>query len=285
MSDFFLCLFYIIASLLVVCYLQPWFIIALIPILAAYLLTMEYYRRTSRELGRLVSISSSPVNAQFQETMQGVSVIRAFDKQEQMREEIEEMMKEVVKANCAQQFSFRWLGVRVDMIGNLIYVVISLLFILTRGKMEAGMIGLTFMYASYITGDINWFVRASTTLEAEMNKVERLIHYSNTPSERPIFREILKSKETSLEDTHSPLLFEEIEETFHGEENKCILSVDDPRGREWPFEGKIEFDSVFMKYSEEGKNVLEDVSFTILPKEKIGIVGRTGAGKVLFFFF
>lgn len=47
----------------------------------------------------------------------------------------------------------------------------------------------------------------------------------------------------------------------------------------WPSDGKIEFRNVFYKYFSEAEPVLRDLSFVIKPKEKIGIVGRTGAGK------
>ena len=89
------------------------------------------------------------------------------------------------------------------------------------------------------------------------------------------------------ESQETPLMLEEIETAnfFGEEEENYILSTRDPNGRSWPSEGKIEFDSVFMKYSKEGKDVLQNVSFVINPKEKVGIVGRTGAGKVSLLFF
>jgi ATP-binding cassette subfamily C (CFTR/MRP) protein 4 len=84
------------------------------------------------------------------------------------------------------------------------------------------------------------------------------------------------------EDSGSPFLFEEIEEADLQEE-KWINSLEDPNGRNWPSEGRIEFENVFMKYSKEGKEVLQSVSFSVNSREKVGIVGRTGAGKVFFF--
>jgi len=48
-------------------------------------------------------------------------------------------------------------------------------------------------------------------------------------------------------------------------------------------QGKILFDTVSVKYQESLENVLNDFSFEIKPREKIGIVGRTGAGKSTVF--
>ena len=65
----------------------------------------------------------------------------------------------------------RWLAVRIEMIGNLIYVSIALLFCFTRGNFEAGVVGLALMYGSSVTGNMNWFVRTFTMLETNMNRV------------------------------------------------------------------------------------------------------------------
>ncbi|KAJ3073010.1 hypothetical protein HDU99_002054, partial [Rhizoclosmatium hyalinum] len=62
------------------------------------------------------------------------------------------------------------------------------------------------------------------------------------------------------------------------------VQVEDDNGqqklpRNWPTEGSIEFKGVTMRYSPHLPVVLDDVSFKIRQKEKIGIVGRTGSGK------
>lgn len=47
----------------------------------------------------------------------------------------------------------------------------------------------------------------------------------------------------------------------------------------WPECGKIEFQNVFFRYSMDSEPVLRGLSFNVNPKEKISVVGRTGAGK------
>jgi ATP-binding cassette subfamily C (CFTR/MRP) protein 4 len=49
--------------------------------------------------------------------------------------------------------------------------------------------------------------------------------------------------------------------------------------KSWPTNGKIYFNKISMKYTQNGPFVLYNVSFKIQAGEKIGIVGRTGAGK------
>lgn len=50
-------------------------------------------------------------------------------------------------------------------------------------------------------------------------------------------------------------------------------------GKEWPRKGDIQFDNLTLKYSANGKPVLKKLTVSIKSEEKIGIVGRTGAGK------
>lgn len=49
--------------------------------------------------------------------------------------------------------------------------------------------------------------------------------------------------------------------------------------KDWPESGHIEFRDYSVAYNEKGGLVLRNLSAQIKPKEKIGIVGRTGAGK------
>eukprot|EP01042_Synura_sphagnicola_P023106 gene23106-29453_t len=54
----------------------------------------------------------------------------------------------------------------------------------------------------------------------------------------------------------------------------------DPKsGLVWPTNGAIVFDNVCLRYRPDTPRVLDGVTFAVLPREKIGIVGRTGAGK------
>ena len=48
---------------------------------------------------------------------------------------------------------------------------------------------------------------------------------------------------------------------------------------EWPQEGRVEFSDIELRYAPDEKDVLHNLSFKTEPREKVGIVGRTGAGK------
>ena len=52
-------------------------------------------------------------------------------------------------------------------------------------------------------------------------------------------------------------------------------------GDKWPFRGEIVFNNVKLRYRPEAPLALNDINVDIRPGEKIGIVGRTGAGKLV----
>lgn len=63
-------------------------------------------------------------------------------------------------------------------------------------------------------------------------------------------------------------------------EDDVVKKTDDPHKKaNWPQKGEIEFQNASMKYREGLEPSIEDLSFTVQPNMKVGIVGRTGAGK------
>lgn len=107
-----------------------------------------------------------------------------------------------------------------------------------------GNVGLAITQAIGLTGMFQWGMRQSTELENQMTSVERVVEYSTIE--------------------HEP----ELEST-----------PDRKPPPSWPEKGKVEFKHVFLKYFPQDPFVLKDLNFTIEPKQKVGIVGRTGAGK------
>ncbi|KAG8259190.1 Multidrug resistance-associated protein 4 [Homalodisca vitripennis] len=107
-----------------------------------------------------------------------------------------------------------------------------------------GNVGLAITQAIGLTGMFQWGMRQSAELENQMTSVERVLEYTNVEKEPPL---------ESAPDKKPPA--------------------------NWPEEGKITFSRVYMTYSPNDPPVLKNLSFTIASKEKVGIVGRTGAGK------
>ncbi|KAF0977347.1 hypothetical protein FDP41_003339 [Naegleria fowleri] len=236
------CLFQVIGTLLLIGSVNYLFLIPIFPILFIYYYIQKYYRSTSRELKRLDSISRSPLFAHFGETLTGVATIRAYRRKEDFMRENEKLLDRNNKAYFAQLVSQRWLAFRLELVGALIVLFAALSGVI--GGSSSAMAGLTLTYALSLTSTASWLVRCAVEAEASMNSVERVLYYCE---------EIPQEASKTIEDTKPP--------------------------EDWPQKGEIELRHVYLKYREDLDFVLRDLSLHIYPREKVGVVGRTGCGK------
>lgn len=221
------------------------FVFLILPLGVLYIYYQQYYLRTSRELRRLDSVSRSPIYANFQESLVGVSTIRAYGKEDRFKFLNQYRVDENMKAYNPAINANRWLAVRLEFLGSVIILGAAGLSILTlsSGRLTAGLVGLSVSYALQITQSLNWIVRMTVEVETNIVAVERCLEYSRLKSEAP---EIIPD--------HRP-------------------------PQSWPHDGEIKFEHYSTKYRPELDLVLKDINIDIKPREKIGIVGRTGAGK------
>lgn len=232
-------------TLVVICYNTPAFAILIIPLGVLYVLYQRYYLTTSRELKRLESVTRSPIYAHFQETLGGISTIRAFRQENRFNYNSERNVDLNLQAYFPSVSANRWLAVRLEFLGSVIILCASGLSILTigSGHVTAGTIGLAMSYALQITQSLNWIVRMTVEVETNIVSVERILEYCNLPSEAP-----------AIIEGHRP-------------------------PAHWPNEGRVEFKHYSTRYRPELDLVLNDINLAVEPRQKIGIVGRTGAGK------
>ncbi len=244
-SQFFANVVKVSFTMIVICSSTWQFFFFILPIGVLYVLYQRYYLMTSRELKRLDSVTKSPIFAHFQETLCGVSTIRAYSQERRFNYLNESKVDLNMKAYHPAINTNRWLAVRLEFLGSLIILGASGLTILTikSNKLTDGMVGLAMSYALQITQSLNWIVRMTVEVETNIVSVERILEYSNLPSEAP---EIIN-------DSRPPL--------------------------NWPSKGGVIFKNYSTKYRPELDLVLKNINLNIKPKEKIGIVGRTGAGK------
>ncbi|KAE8148597.1 P-loop containing nucleoside triphosphate hydrolase protein [Aspergillus avenaceus] len=224
----------------------PAFLLLAIPLGYVYLSYQKYYLRTSRELKRLDSVTRSPIYAHFQESLGGISTIRAYKQEDRFTLENEWRMDENLRAYFPSISANRWLAVRLEFIGSVIILasaVLSIISVTTGSGLSAGMVGLAMSYALQITQSLNWIVRQTVEVETNIVSVERVLEYANLPSEAPevIFK-------------HRPTIG-------------------------WPAQGAVSFKNYSTRYRPGLDLVLKDINLDIKPHEKIGVVGRTGAGK------
>nr|XP_040235081.1 multidrug resistance-associated protein 1 isoform X3 [Anopheles coluzzii] len=236
-------LFVVVATLVVISISTPIFAAVIVPIGILYYAVQRFYVATSRQLKRLESVSRSPIYSHFGETIQGVQTIRAYSVQDRFILESDEKVDGNQLCYCPSIIANRWLAVRLEMVGNLIILFAALFAVLGRETMNAGLVGLSVSYALQITQTLNWLVRMTSDVETNIVAVERIKEYGET------------KQEAAWELPNSTL------------------------PRDWPEQGMVEFRDFQVRYREGLELVLRGISFTVNGGEKVGIVGRTGAGK------
>jgi len=237
------CMASIITIVILISVITPGFLIAGTFISILYLLIGKFYINSSRDLKRLESVQRSPLYQQFGETLTGMTTIRAYNDE---RRFIRENLNRVNTHNRPFLYLWaanRWLAFRVDVAGALVSFFAGVFVVLSVGKIDAGAAGLAMTYAVTFTENVLWFVRLYATNEQNMNSMERIKEYLDVEQEAP---------------PYVP-------------ENKPP--------RYWPSQGAVEFIGYTTRYRKDFEPVLRDVTFKIAPCEKVGIVGRTGAGK------
>lgn len=238
----FFCLIQCISTVLLITFITPEFLIVAIIVCVLYYLVGYFYINASRELKRIESVTKSPIYQHFSETLSGVATIRAFG------DEIRFIMSNLEKIDENNKPFFylwvanRWLAFRIDMIGAFIIFGSGVFILLNLDNIDAGMAGIALTYAIAFTEGALWLVRFYSTIEMNMNSVERLKEYMEVPQEA-----------YSQESLNPPV--------------------------NWPSEGKIEVKDLSLRYADHLPRVIKNVSFVVQPQTKVGIVDRTGAGK------
>ncbi|PWN29615.1 hypothetical protein BDZ90DRAFT_230483 [Jaminaea rosea] len=248
LHGFFRTLVVVAGVLIVISASVPPFLIAIIPLYFAYRAILRYYLATSRELKRLDAVSKSPIFSWFQESLGGLSTIRAFGQSERFIATNETRVDRNQQAYFPSVSTNRWLAVRIEFMGAMVILTASSLAValITRNisGIDAGLVGLMMSQALSTTQALNWVVRSASEVEQNIVSVERAIQYAELSPEAPY---------ESGPDNAPP--------------------------REWPTEGAIEFKDYSTRYREHLPLVLKKLSLSIKPGERIGVVGRTGAGK------
>ncbi|XP_031648385.1 multidrug resistance-associated protein 4 isoform X1 [Oncorhynchus kisutch] len=220
----------------------PWILIPLVPLVIVFLFLRRYFLQTSRDVKRLESTTRSPVFSHLSSSLQGLWTIRAFRAEERFQNTFDTYQDLHSESWFLFLVTSRWFAVRLDGMCAVFVTITAFGCLLLRDQVEAGSVGLALSYAVTLMGMFQWGVRQSAEVENMMTSVERVVEYTELESEAP------------WETQKRP-------------------------PPEWPSQGLITFDRVSFSYSSDGPVVLKDMKAMFRPKEKVGIVGRTGAGK------
>ncbi|XP_045376795.2 multidrug resistance-associated protein 1-like isoform X2 [Camelus bactrianus] len=236
------CTLDVVGTILVIVGALPLFILAVIPLVFLYFTIQRYYVASSRQIRRLAGASRSPVISHFSETLSGVPTIRAFGHEQRFIQQNKEVVNENLVCFYNNVISNRWLSVRLEFLGNLLVFFAALLAVLAGNSIDSAVVGLSISYALNITQSLNFWVRKACEIETNAVSIERVCEYENMDKEAP-----------------------------------WIMSKRPPS--QWPNKGIVEFMHYQARYRDDLGLALQDITFQTHGEEKIGIVGRTGAGK------
>lgn len=220
------------------------FVSPIILVLAAVLLVISiYYARIylhgARPAKRLESTTKSPVFEQFGSALNGVTTIRGFNKAQTYVDRMYGKLDDWTITTWHMWLFNRWMGWRMSVVGSFFASFVAILILLTP-DMDAALAGFALAFALDFSGTVMWTIRHYSNIELEMNAAERVVEYSELPTE-------------NLEGEKPPAA--------------------------WPTEGRVEVDNLVVSYAADLAPVLKGLTFTANRNERIGVVGRTGAGK------
>ncbi|PPQ72540.1 hypothetical protein CVT26_004018 [Gymnopilus dilepis] len=234
----------IVGAFILISIVTPWFLIAIVFILLVYGYIASFYRASARELKVNYALLRSSLYSHFAESLSGLATIRAYGEVDRFRKDNIKRMDVENRAYWLTIANQSWLGFRLDTLGACMTFIVSMLTVGTRFSISPAKTGLVLAYVMSIQQAFGWIVRQVAEVENSMNSVERIIYYAS----------------------------EVEQEALHDLPSRKPLAP-------WPSEGRIQFKDVVLKYRPELPAVLKGISIKIENREKIGIVGRTGAGK------
>ncbi|XP_059740439.1 ATP-binding cassette sub-family C member 4, partial [Bos taurus] len=220
----------------------PWIVIPVIPLGITFFFLQRYFSETSRGIKRLECATRSPVFSHLASSLRGLWTIRAYKAEQTFQELFNAHQDLHSEAWFLLLTTSRWLAVYLDVICAIFVTVVAFVSLSLADALTSGQVGLVLSLALTLTGMFQWCVRQRTEVENLMISVERVMGYLDLEKEAP----------WEYKDHPPP---------------------------PWTNEGRIRFDSVYFRHTLDGPLVLKKLTAVIESRKKVGIVGRTGAGK------
>lgn len=220
-------------------FVSPYIVLLALALLSICLYYALRYLAAARPVKRLESTMKSPVFEQFGSALTGVATIRGFDK---VRVYVDRMYRKIDDYGTATWHLWlfnRWMGWRMALVGSFFATFVSILILVTPG-IDSALAGFALSFALEFSSSVIWAIRMYANIELSMNAAERIVEYTELSTE-------------SLDGTSPPAA--------------------------WPTEGRLEVEDLVVGYAPDLPAVLKGLSFSVNRNERVGVVGRTGAGK------
>ena len=276
-QDIFACAVSVAGTVALTVLVTPLSLPVLLLIFGLYLLIQRSYRPSSVALKRLESITRSPIYQHFGETANGLATIRSYRHAGAMDRAVDECYHRVDLNTRIYFMSFavhRWMGLRLETLGAATVLFSSVIALFLLPSLSPGLVGLVITTSLGLSGQLHWLVRQRTEMEVQLNAVERIVEYASLPPEESDERwqagwEAEKGGQARLPTSDSS-----------DKDPNSTATLIPPA--DWPTRGEIRFHHLTCAYRPppHDVSVLHDVVAVIAPGEKVGIVGRTGAGQL-----
>lgn len=234
------------AGVCVMCVILPWVLFALVPVTLIYCVLLLRYRKSGADLQRIDAVSRSPIQAMLAEGLDGAATIRVFERADVFLRKFHDSVNSNSSAVLNYVSAQRWLGIRIELLGSSIVLVSSVLVVSLNEtlQIDPGLVALLIIWSSNWTITLAYLVDAFSESEAAITSIERVHSMANLPEEKNMMTD---------------------------------PSMNLPE--EWPDQGRISFDNVFLRYRKGLPLALKGLSFEISPGQRVGVCGRTGSGK------
>ncbi|KAK5901716.1 hypothetical protein CesoFtcFv8_007047 [Champsocephalus esox] len=234
--------------------IRPYIFIAAIPLAVIFVMLRKYFLRTGQQLKLLEAEARSPIFSHLIISLKGLWTIRAFGRQTYF----ETLFHKALNTHTAAWFHYlstlRWFLFRCDMIFVLFFTAAAFIAVGTNQD-KPGEVGIIVALAMLILGTFQWAVITSITVDGLMRSVDRVFRFIDLPPEEP-----MPGKS--------------------GGKGGPDLVIDNPHAQDcWPNRGQMDVQGLTVKYTEAGRSVLSDISFSVEGGQSIGLLGRTGSGK------
>mmetsp|Transcript_25934 Transcript_25934/g.65831 ORF Transcript_25934/g.65831 Transcript_25934/m.65831 type:complete len:584 (-) Transcript_25934:502-2253(-) len=231
-------------SITIACIVTPWTLLMCLPVVAGFYYVQRQFRASSRERRRMLSKANSPLFSFFGETLDGLTTIRAFKMEHAFELRMYSLIDRVSETQYLEDRAKAWATLRLMLMSSVI-VVGTMVAVLINPSLSVGAAGLALSYTMSITDALRWFLDHLVHMEMSMTHTERIMYYCDSlPQESNAGKEPPSS---------------------------------------WPQRGEVEFKGVKMRYGESLPLILRSLSFKAESGQKVGLIGRTGAGKSSIF--
>ncbi|XP_062616989.1 ATP-binding cassette sub-family C member 4-like isoform X2 [Saccostrea cucullata] len=234
----------LLMQIVITCIVNPYLLLPLTPLVILIYLLRQFALPTTRNMKRLDSVTQSPVFSHISDTLVGLQSIRALGMDRKFLTDFDRLQNKHTIAAFMFLACNRWFSLRSLFCLNVYFILVIFLSLALRDSigLSGGLFGMAINYLLVMANPFEYLMRVSTSLNTQMTSVERILSYTKLEQEAPKVSEF-------------------------------------PPAPSWPLNGEIKLVNVGLQYSDDTDQILHNISCHIHSQEKIGIVGRTGAGK------